>query len=214
MKAKVDGSKDVGPVSSTRFNTLDEAIRIRVAQELLEESDPERLIRYLRLFTRSQFPLDHVPLLALARHKDENVAHSAYHVLRNISHPTIRAHALELLEEGIPEKARYVIWLLTENPGPGDREHITSLINEETDEEELHSRHMAAREYFETNTELDAIPILLKIYQETPCAKCRGGIVDLLDELNALPVWICEEGIYDAESEVREIASSALLTQN
>ncbi len=178
----------------------------QLASELLAETDPQRLRRYLHLFHRRAFPLDPTLLLALARSADAATATPARAALAQLTAPSVRALALELLETDA--RPGELIELLTLNFQPGDEAAIERVLQRTWDAYEVETVGRSIRRVFEKNLTPSAEPSLLLFYERGYCTMCRCGAIELLAGNGLLPSFILEEGCYDAYSGTRKLVSA------
>jgi len=181
-----------------RETTADELVT--VANDLLAEDDPQRRNAYLRVFAERPFPLDHAPLLALARNPSRRIAAPVIGVLAKIEHSDVRALGLELLVAGRGDGAR----LLALNYQAGDFALVEQLMRSWQDHEALHDLGFGLRHMVEANPQAEAIAALLALYERGPCSLCRRHAVALLAKLDPLPPWLIAECWWDANLWVRE----------
>lgn len=173
------------------------------ASELLAETDPKRLERYLHLFHRRAFPLDHTPLLALARSADEAIATTARAALAQVVHPSVRALALELMEaDPQPWKG---IEMLIKNFCTGDEQAVERVLEKCWDADEMHRLTLDMRHLVEANPQPVFTGALMRLYEEGYCTMCRLGVLELLAKIGPLPPYIVEEDWYDAYDGTREL---------
>jgi hypothetical protein len=180
----------------------DEALE-QAALDLITEQNPDHILSYLRIFFERRFPLEPDRLIELAQGSDGIVAHWAFNALYHVNHPSVRALALKVLEEGrLRDKA---VDLLINNYQDGDEAIIEQAIGESEDEEEIHGLGFATRELFEKHSSKDAVESLLLLYEKGPCSSCREKTVDLMLWLDVLPEWVREECRYDANFDIRAL---------
>lgn len=177
----------------------------RLANDLLAETDPARLKKYLRLFSFRPFPLSPDRLIELAQNLDEGISRFALRAIANVSHPAVRAQALEWLAAG--ERPWHAIRLLARNFEEGDWARIEQAIESTDDKDELHWINLGVRDCFEVNPSPDARQSLLRFYEKGYCGMCRCSVVECLQTLGPLPEEIIEECRYDANLELREVAA-------
>jgi hypothetical protein len=176
---------------------------VPVAHDLLAEDDLQRRNAYLWIFQHRPFPLDHTPLLALAREPSRRTAAPVISVLAKIEHNKVRALALELLAAGRGDGAR----LLAANYQAGDYALVERLLLTWTDREELHDLGFGLHDMVESHPQLDAHDALRALYEQGPCSMCRRHTIALLAELGPLPAWLVEEYRWDADHEVRALSN-------
>jgi hypothetical protein len=172
------------------------------AADLLLQTEPKHLIRYLQVFLGRPFPLPWEHLRPLAYHEHERVARLAILCLEQLEHPGIRSFAFDLIAAN--HYAGNAVGLFAENYRAGDERFFAELLERTDDVDELHTIGMNLRDVYEANEPLAAAPLLLELYERGPCSLCRTGFVDLLIEARRVPAWLAEESAYDAEPETRK----------
>lgn len=184
---------------------MDEVKLRRLAEDLVCETKPELVKRYLRLFYKRPFPLDLAPLIALTKDNDEYIAHWAMRALEQVTHPDVRALGLQFARETTFN--RYGLDLLARNPGEEDAQTIRQLWMRNLDDEDAHTLGMSLTDYLEENTDLPEAEEFLRIaYERTPCSLCRGRFAKDLYERGGLTPEMLRECRYDADDGVRELA--------
>ncbi len=198
-----------GPMVWARYGEhLSSTDAERMARELLVEIDPKRLSRYLLLFKRRPFPLDHTPLLALAQGEEQEVAMAARVALAQIEHLSVRTLALELLDGSL--RPWELIEMLTRNFCEGDEQVIERVLSKAWDADEMHWLTLDVRHLVEANPQPVFAGALLRLYEEGYCTMCRLGVMELLAQFGPLPPSIIEESRYDAYDGTREFTQEVV----
>lgn len=177
----------------------------KAAQKVLElpANDYAKLRRYLWVFLKRTFPLNHQPLIDLADSPDERIAWWAINALDNISHPDVRELAFRL--RGVEDRRqRRWIGLLANNYLADDYVLFEQAILDETDEETIHSYGMDIEQTTKEHGRTELALLLVLLYDRDPCGTCRDRFVRLLHELDQLPLWMIEESRFDADRYLRE----------
>jgi hypothetical protein len=195
------------PVWRRYARRLDEATQLRLAQDLLTETDRVPLLKLLYLFREKAFPLTIDRMLVLAQGRDEDLAEAARWALGNLSDERIRALSEQLWadETGIVT----AVELLQNNFANGDYPRLAQQLSQEMPADEFHSLGMAVRDLVEAHPSPNASPTLLVLYEHGRCVLCRHRAVELLASLGSLPPWILAEGCYDADTETRSWVEKA-----
>jgi len=179
----------------------------RFGAELLAETDPKRLERYLHLFHKRAFPLDHAPLLALAQSADPAIAKTARAALAQIAAPEVRALALKLMDTD-PQPWDGIGMLVT-NFCTGDEQAVERVVGSCWDEDEMHWLTLDVLRLVEANPQPSFAGALMQIYEEGYCTMCRHGVLKLLADIGPLPPSVIEECHYDADKETRKVMQEA-----
>ncbi len=197
----------------------------RAATDLIEAQDKERILKYLHVFRRRAFPLDHAHLIALTEHEDEAIVEAAYSALEMVPHPAVRAHALHLFANA--RRPAEAVGLLAANFEEGDQPWIEQVLHQVLTDDEVHAigrnvldimeqrddengivgRTLSIRNDHRTQ-EQDA-PLLLRLYEREPCSFCREYIVEALIALDCMPSWMLAECRYDSYMTTRTLIEEA-----
>jgi hypothetical protein len=184
---------------------LDDPNAERFARDMLRETDPPHLARYVSLFENRRFPLDHTPLLDFARSDVRRLALAARTALTHIAHPTVRALALEILATPLPVEA---VEMLIPNFREGDHALITAALTPERCADEIEWIGVGTFRFLEARPAPEAIPLLTRLYELGACTFCRERVLELLLTYGPLPAWIRDECRWDANEDVRRIAAT------
>lgn len=177
-----------------------------------------RMSVYVGIFQKTAFPLgDFSRFFDLARRIDleeepffiSRLPVLAINALENISHPQIRAFALELITNR--QDTGRVVSLLANNFEDGDWLLVESLFEADLDEHDYHSLGFSIRDIVEQHPSPDAVPSLIRLFDANPCSHCRERVVESLVSLDALPDWIAEECRYDSNLDLRAYAERGFI---
>lgn len=169
-------------------------------------SEKDALRRWLLLFRRQPFPLDPAPLLALTYHQDTMIAWRALHALGLVTDPCVRRRALELWESQSPLRGA-IPELLARCPHPSDLLRFDALLTSCPDFDAIHHFGLSLFRYVELNPTAPLTPLLLRLFEETPCSDCRHTVVSLLQKHHALPPRIAEECRWDCNPDTRTLVA-------
>ncbi len=169
----------------------------------------EALKRWLLRFRNRPYPHDPAPLLALTYHDDQRVAWRAMLALGNLTDPRIRARGLEALAD--PKTLLYpaAVRLLAHNTDASDLDLLEAQLEQlliQGEESMIHTFGTDFRHYAEANPDAPLTPLLLRVYENTPCSFCRYSFVKLLLARNDVPTWLLSECRYDCNDETRTMA--------
>ncbi|MBC8138371.1 MAG: hypothetical protein H8F28_21035 [Fibrella sp.] len=194
-------------IPKPQMKYMNEAVRRRLWSDFKQESDCMRQLRYLgilRTYRYVPFPGDPEVIIPLIRQTDdERLAWQAVRLLVDTNHTTIRAAALDLMKE--EKRVPHAIELLASNPGDGDVRLLESVIQREWDDRAFEFIGMGIRQYIRNSPSPGFVPILLLCYEKLACSFCRGQIVEMLLQRDALPNTIREECHFDADSDTRAL---------
>ncbi len=176
------------------------------AQDMLLETDPIRLRFYLMIFHDRVFPLDFHPLFALVRSGERRLALRARDALANITHPDIRAFALELAQESFMRSD--AVHLLVKNSAAGDYALLEAWLRMPAGMDEIHWFGIGVKKYVRAHPDPEAARVLRLLYDLDPCSRCREGVVDMLAEMHSLSEVMRQECLHDAVADIRKIAAA------
>jgi hypothetical protein len=176
------------------------------ADDLLAETDKERLFGYLLMFRQRPFPRAIDRLLELARGEDKRIARGALVALSNIQDERVRALGLNLLAQS--EWLGNAVELLTVNSQDGDYRILETLLGQHTDPDEYDWLGHGVLRFVEAHRSAEAERALLLLYENGPCTLCRYRVVKELMAISRLPHCMREECQYDAYSETRKLVKS------
>lgn len=144
------------------------------------------------------------PLLGLSQ-LPGRVGYRAFRMLARHTHPAVRALAEARITAGQADWR--TLALLVRNFQPGDYAHVRQLL-EGMRQEDLGERHWFYSEItslFEHHPHRDATDLLLRTYEDGPCALCRKHCVDGLLRLERLPEALAEECAVDSLDDTRAL---------
>lgn len=190
---------------------------LRAATDLLAETDPQQLLLYVDIFRKRAFPLEPIKLVELAKNghdplmlrgpganQTDHLALWAINALENVAHPDVRACALDSIRTGY--LVARMVGLLKSNFVDGDWAIIQKLTDRDSDPDEYHTLGFNVWELFDRHPVQAAVGSLLNLYKKGLCSLCRCRAVERLHALGAIPAWMREECLYDANLELREAA--------
>lgn len=189
-----DGDVDRGDLRQWGRKANQQAIK-QAARDLLLETNPGRLLSYLRIFAARAFPFSPRKLVPLVRGGDDQ-AWAALVALEHLRHPAVRALALELLPRSTWRGG--AVRLLIKNYEPGDHRLIARTLAMKQNIHKYHQVGLRALEVFAANPTTDCADIMVTLYERGPCSNCRSRCFKVLDSLGILPDWMLEEYRYDA----------------
>ena len=131
--------------------------------------------------------------------------------------PEVRTLALELLTSNERTQATRLgaIRLLRTGYIPGDAAMIESALAElgPPDTNTQHNIGFDIRDIAKANDTADLTPLLMWLYNNTPCTNCRYSAVKHLAQHNTLPRTTAQECLHDACEDIRN-AAQAYLTED
>jgi hypothetical protein len=186
-----------------------------VYRHILNESDPEVLVRLLWIFRRAMLPRLDDKLFNWANGSHEKLRSAAIAALSRVKDERVHQLARQKAETGSLLGAdQHALDLFSNNYESGDATLITSSLAEiEPNLGEAHSLGYSLRKVVEKNNDPALAEALLWVYENTPCGVCRFFAIKQLHEWGSLPQEVLFECKYDAEDDIREFAEH-LKTQN
>lgn len=177
----------------------------RAVDGLVTAQTPREQHAHLRIFSRRRFPGDIRLLLSLVNVEDGNVDLAALTALSQISEPSVRDLAFELINTRAKQRGR-AIELLLRNFKPGDHSVALQWFEAEDDAEARHSMGSDLIELCEMHPDKSVEAGMMRtLYEQGPCSFCRGNAVRKLIELNALGNDLRTECAYDSDEDIREM---------
>lgn len=181
------------------------------AEALQTLQDPVRVRGVLQNFVQHDFPRPIQELLALVRHPDPRIRRVAIRAARRLPDPSVRHLAIQLL--GQPDTRDDGLRLLGRQYRPGDLDAVAAdTATRDMTEDEWHN---LARAMLDVLSHAEVLlserrPILLRLYEKNPCSFCRRTIVAALLQAEALPTWMAEECLDDADPGTRVLVRTIL----
>lgn len=180
----------------------------QAAQDLLEQQDPQQILRCLRIFQHRPFPLDPQLLFQFMdlEHPQFSIPRVVLSALANIEHSSVRTFGLGLIQQGRFSGA--AVRLLTHMLRSEDWALIESLSAQELDDETYHDLTWSVQDIFKQHPDSQATATLLNLYTYGPCSTCRERILLMLKSIGELSQQIREECLYDSNHYIRAWARS------
>lgn len=147
----------------------------KLAQDILSETDCDRLYGFLRMFQLRAFPGPLDKLIELARGTDEGVSRAAMMALSHSSHPAIRALALDVANKS--GRGEFAVKMLIRNGEADDCGLVEQCLQAELDADDYHGLGFAVRHFVEAHRKDRAERSLLLLYENGPCALCRHAAI-------------------------------------
>lgn len=197
------------PINSWGEHASEGDIR-RAAIDLIQIPPDEvtRLRLYLQIFWQRAFPEPPDFLIRLIDHPDERVPWFALNALESVAHPTVRALGFTLLES--PEWRGRAIDMFLSNLEPSDFALFERLIASDLDDDDLHHIGFSLEDIHKRYRTPDSVGCVLLLYDRDPCSECRERLVRILINLDALPDWMAQECLWDANLDTREAVRAYL----
>lgn len=173
------------------------------ANDLLLETDPGRLLHYVRIFASRPFPDGHEALLPLVRHEVEEIAWAAVMAVSCFQHEDVRRLAEEFA--GREDRHAEAIRLLARNARTEDWARVERWLDIEMDDTDYHDLGFAGLDFVESNLSAEAAGCLIQMYEHGACEYCRERVVKLLIGLGCLPEWMRDECRFDANRDIRAL---------
>lgn len=177
------------------------------ASRMFAEQAADRLVRYLRIFSRTPLPDFDERLIELTTHEHGDVCEWATKALAGNRNPVVRAFALKRLESGLSDGG--TIALFKCNYEPGDHHLLESAVAPAGDPADMHDLCWALLDVFSENAVPDGAGLMAFAYEHTPCSTCRERAVARLLTFGRAPPAMIEECRFDSNEDIRELAGGA-----
>lgn len=178
----------------------------RIFESMLRQTNPDRLCKYLRVFTRRALPSFDSRLLPYAYHDNSEVRKFAHKALSNYSNQSVRELAVEKLKAGRFLEGELV--LLEKNYQPGDAALLERILQIPDDRDLLHGVLFDLVKVFQSNKVAESTNLMLFVYDQSPCSNCRRNAVEILISTGTAPDWLLVECHYDSSEEIRSMVKS------
>jgi hypothetical protein len=176
-----------------------------VLQCLETESRDEVCLRLLWVFRRTPLPVLTPKVWACVRRSPGKLSDAALTALGQTRHADIACFAREALRgRHLAEEDAALLELFVFNYAAGDAALIHAALQSAcTDENTLHAMGHSLLSLCKENPVTEIAPLLVWIYEQTPCTICRYSAVKLMVDQNSLPPSIAEECCEDADEDIR-----------
>ncbi len=203
VKESIESKKAVPPPGIKELTKAD--IR-KLADDFLQEKDPIKQEKYLRVFARTKFPYDYKPILQISKGKNSRnnlLVEFACEALRFFKAKDIRQFAIKKLSQtNIPSD---YLPLLIANYKKGDCKLLEKIADRYKDEHIIHNLVWGYVDIYKTNKTKECKRSLEIIYDKLTCGIHRHDIVKILYENGVLSKLILKEMEFDSYEETREL---------
>ena len=175
------------------------------AYDLINENDERKLIPYLALFFRRDFPYELDKIIELAKSLNDKLASAAFRVLKRYENKLIHDLAAELIEKG--DVNPDVLELFEKNYTDSDIELIERVFFNKYSDFDYHGIGRTLINIFKNYKTPVCQNMMLELYKNGKCSSCRGWIIDILMDNKILPDWVAQECLYDSNLETRQRVS-------
>ncbi len=182
----------------------------RLFGQLLVETRPRQLVRYLGLFTERGFPSLPSRVFELARSADEAVQRLALLGLGQGGTPEVGRFARALLGEQRSAAVLGAVALLERDYQHEDGRLLESVLDVPQNEEEAHSLGSDLLRVAGERGGAELTACLLWVYERTPCTLCRQKSVQALIKWETAPKSLLAECHWDCDAETRTLARAKL----
>lgn len=175
-----------------------------VADAMVEETDTERKIELLDIFSFCGIPSRQEEVVGYARSENERLREVACEVLEKSRGRVVREFALELLEKdrGSALGAR----ILIRNYRESDLELLTDIfekIKKDEDEDEAHGVGFAVLDALKRGVKLPVQAAEFVYYSR--CSRCRKSAVSIMAEKGWLKEPLISECAFDCNLDIRRL---------
>ena len=176
---------------------------IKLANNLEKESDKNRIIKYLWIFSEIKYPLKIDNLFKFLDFKNQRIRGNVTQSLKFFKDDRIRKFALNKLNSKKFDTEH--LELLVENYEDNDDKIICKIIKNIKNESKLDSFGIRVLDIYEKNETKKCLEPLKAIYDKTSCSICRSAVIELMIKNKVLPDKIKEEIEYDSYEDTRKI---------
>lgn len=166
-----------------------------------EESETSKAL-LLSVFWRKPFPLEITKLIEYVHSGNELLSESATRVLEESQDSRIHDVAIQMLKEKGFDS--FALGLLKNNYQKADDGIIHQLLKKAS----IVPQHVQGDvvDIYTCHRSVNALPILLHVYQRGECSHCRYGIVRAMAHCGVLPDEILWHCLYDSYEDTRKYA--------
>lgn len=179
-----------------------------IFEKILNEERDDQLYRALWVFRRRALPRLDNKIFDLAKSDNEKLRTAAIAALMHTSDASIRNLAIEIHNTKDAIHFAGALELFRNNYQSGDHIYIEKALIETDDMDLVHTVGLDLLDIFAKHPKAELLKCMLWVYENTQCAHCRNGIVELLDKAQILPDIIREECLFDSYFDTREIAKN------
>jgi len=172
-----------------------------VFARLLRETETNRILSYLWVFSSAKLPRLDDRVFELAWSEVDTIRNNAITALAQVKAPAIRELGLRLLEEQDVARRKDGIALLSKNHKSKDIPRIAAALPTEGPPEVLHG--MATKLLCSAYHRPRNIEMFNWVYEYNPCSYCRYGAFRRLAEWGALTKFQLVECAWDGYDETR-----------
>jgi hypothetical protein len=205
VKANIENRKVV-PAPPPRVKELTDEEIIRLADDFLEESDPIKQEKYLRIFASTRYPYDYHCILPIAKKPNSSknrLVEFACESLQYFTAEDIRQFALEKLEK-TNNPADY-LYLLVANYQEGDYKLLKKIATKYRNEDVIHSLIWGYLAIYKANKMKECKEPLEILYERLNCGIHRYEMIEILHTNGALSERILREIEFDSYDATREL---------
>lgn len=198
--------KNKPSISFIRKIKLSEEEVIKVAEQLIKESDKQNIEKLLDIFDYFKFPFDSEVILNFAKQKKNSknkIVDNAIDALKHLNSKTIREFALDNIQKS--KNPIGYLEILTSNYQSGDFKILTEIANKTNDEHKIENLARIFTVIYKTNKTKECKVPLEVLYSKMNCGIHRNGIVEILIENEVLSDKIRNEIKFDSDSETRSL---------
>jgi len=183
----------------------------KLAGDFLKETDKEKQVMYLRLFSKTKFPSTYGPILSILKNakknKDSSLIDGCIAALKYFAGDDIRAYAIEMLKK---TTGPYIyLDLLVPNYRSGDHKLMQSIADRYKAEHIIHSIALASISIYSSNKTRECKLPLETVYSKLNCGHCRYEIVKIMIENKVISGKIKKEMRFDCNEDIRLLAKGS-----
>lgn len=181
--------------------------KIKIAQAVISENNPDIKAELLKAFTVSAnpFPIDPKILVNYAGSENENLRETALDALTYIKADCVHGFAVKLLEKVFSLNA---VLMLINNYHDSDRKILLDILeNIEIERDNESGWHNIVLELVSNIEEMPEEAVMF-VYERSMCSYCRESAVDELIRRNRFTEKIRSECLWDCNSDIRKLSEN------
>jgi hypothetical protein len=199
-------NKKVVPVPRNSIKDLKKFDIKNLADDFLQEKNPVKQEKYLRVFALTKFPFSYQPILQIAKRRNcrgTRLIEFACEALSHFEAMDIRQFAIQKLNKA-NNPADYLP-LLVANYQKGDWKLLRTIAAKYKDENIIHSLVWGFIDIYKSNRTKECKKPLEIIYEKLTCGIHRNEILEILHNNKSLSTKVLKEMKYDSYDGTRKL---------
>ncbi len=192
--------------SALIIRDLGEGDLLQLARDFLKEENPQKKEQYLRIFSKSKFPLGYKPLMEIIQGKRSSKHQCFFFGIQALSYFTslkLRALVVDKLHNAA--NGWEYLPLLERNYKEGDSKELLAIIEKAKNQDRLHRIAADIVDIYRANPTKDCTKPIEAIYKRLTCSNHREDLMQILQENDVLSKKIASELKYDCSIDTRNL---------